>query len=99
MTFVHRFPRKAFVLALGLGCMASDVPEGTPDPPSRFSAWAAWNALRGDAYELDAIPRRLENPKARVECNKEGLVEHRGTVVRYHGPVVVSPAFRERLER
>jgi hypothetical protein len=93
------------VLALGLGCVAAggDAPGGTEETPrlypSHFTLWAEWNALNGDAYELDAIPRRLENSKTRVECAKDGLVVYRGTVVRYAGSVVVSKVFQERLER
>jgi hypothetical protein len=92
---------KALVLSLGLGCSAAggEPAEASEQLPSRWSLWATYNALNGDAYELDAIPRRLDDPRARVECAKEGLVEYRGTAVRYAGSVVVSPLFRERLER
>jgi hypothetical protein len=91
---------RALVVLFGLGSVAADdgaIP--SERLPSRYTLWAAWNAMNGDAYELDSVPRRLENPRARVECEREGLVEHRGTTVRYHGPVVVNAAFRERLER
>jgi hypothetical protein len=97
----------AIALVLGLSCVASggNLPTASAETaeerplPSRFTLWAEWNALNGDAYELDAIPRRLDDPKARVQCAKEGLVEYRGTAVRYSGSVVVSAVFRERLER
>ncbi|HEX6276731.1 MAG TPA: extensin family protein [Polyangiaceae bacterium] len=89
------------VVLLGLGCVASGgrTEEATAPLPSRYTLWAEWNALNGDPYVLDAIPRRLEDPKARVACAKDGLVEYRGTTVRYAGSVVVSSVFRERLER
>ena len=81
---------KAAIVLFGIGCVAADGATHPSDPvPSRSALWAAWNALRGDAYELDSVPRRLENPKARVACERDGLVEHRGTTVRYHGPVDV----------
>jgi hypothetical protein len=97
-----RFFRKCLVLAVGLACTASGgetAAEAEAPLPSRWSLWATYNALNGDPYELDGIPRRLEDRKARVECAREGLVQHRGSAVRYHGPVVVSDAFRVRLER
>ncbi len=93
---------KALVLLAGLACGASGgerASETAAPLPSRWTLWAAWNAQNGDAYELDAIPRRLEGPRGRVECEREGLVEYRGTAVRYHGPVVVREAFQPRLER
>lgn len=91
---------RALIVLFGLGCAAAGGEALEAEAvPSRHALWAAWNAMRGDAYELDSVPRRLENPRARVECEREGLVEHRGTTVRYHGPVVVNAAFRERLER
>lgn len=94
--------RKALTAAFGLACGASGGDPATAEPyflPSRLSIWAEYNAANGDSYELDAIPRRLEDPRARVACAKDGLVEYRGTIVRYHGPVVVSAVFQPRLER
>jgi len=65
---------------------------------SRTELWAAWNSLRGDAYALDPIERIIDTG-ARIECNSSGLVNHRGQVLPYQGPVRVDPAFRERLVR
>jgi hypothetical protein len=93
---------RIFLVVLGLGTSVADhasANEADAPLPSRWSLWAAYNALNGDAYELDAVPRRLEDRRARVECAREGLVQHRGTTVRYHGPVVVNDSFRIRLER
>src|SRR5690606_20070747 len=57
-----------------------------------------WNSLRGDAYTLDPIDRILARG-TRIECDASGLVNHRGELVPYQGPVRVDPAFRERLVR
>lgn len=65
---------------------------------SREQLWAAWNALRGDAYELDPIARFLEEGE-RLDCRSRDLVRHGGKALRYQGPVYVNPAFRERLMR
>jgi hypothetical protein len=97
---VRSITLRGLIVLFGIGCVAADGGALSPEQvPSRYSLWADWNALRGDAYELDSVPRRLEDRKARVECERKDLVEHRGTTVRYHGPVVVNAAFRERLER
>lgn len=66
---------------------------------SRGALFARWNALRGDPYELDAVERFLENGAEDLDCDREGLVSYSGTTLRYRGPVLVRPAFRERLER
>jgi hypothetical protein len=83
-------------------------PSGRVDAPSgprrelatssRGALWAAWNALRGDAYDLDDIDRALGSGD-RVVCHPQGLVEHRGQLLPYQGAVRVDPAFRERLVR
>ena len=65
---------------------------------SRTEVWAAWNSLRGDAYALDPIERIIDTG-ARIECNPEALVSHRGSLLPYRGAVRVDPAFRERLIR
>ncbi len=65
---------------------------------SRTKLWAAWNELRGDAYELDEIERRVE-PNTQLGCYPDLLVVHHGTLLPYRGPVQVHPAFRERLVR
>ena len=46
----------------------AEATETAPPLPSRWTLWAEWNALNGDPYELDAVPRRLEDPRARVAC-------------------------------
>lgn len=65
---------------------------------SRGELWATWNALRGDAYELDTVERFLADGE-RLSCDQQTLVRHGGTHVRYQSSVQVNPAFRERLER
>lgn len=65
---------------------------------SRAELLASWNALRGDAYPLDGVARWLE-PGQRVSCDQKGMVRYSGTSLRYAGPVLVYPAFVERLER
>lgn len=78
------------------------APSETPvvsAPPSRFQLWAAWNALRGDGYELDVAERFLEAGE-RLECAADTLVRYPGTTLRYQGgSVLVHAAFRERLIR
>jgi hypothetical protein len=65
---------------------------------SRTELWAAWNSLRGDAYELDTIERFLDEG-TRVSCNPKVLVRHGGTHLRYKSSVQIDPAFRDRLVR
>lgn len=65
---------------------------------SRGEWLAAWNALRGDAYALDAVPRRLQ-PGERLVCDRKSMVQYKGTALRYAAPLVVSPQFQPRLER
>jgi hypothetical protein len=67
-------------------------------PLSRTELWATWNSLRGDAYELDAVERFLEDGQ-HPHCSPESLVRHAGTYLRYKGSVQVDRAFRERLVR
>jgi hypothetical protein len=102
MILVRALRRQVLTVLLGIACCAAGGETATAEPyflPSHLSIWAEYNAANGDAYELDSIPRRLLDPRARVACAKEGLVEYRGKVVRYHGPVVVSAVFQPRLER
>jgi hypothetical protein len=75
-----------------------DEAPGPEEPLSRGALFAAWNALRGDAYPLDSVERWLDQG-ARVTCDQSGLSSYRGNRVRYAGSVLVNPAFRERLER
>lgn len=59
---------------------------------------AAWNSLRGDTYALDSVARWLE-PGQRLTCDQKSLIQYKGTTLRYAGPLVIDPAFKERLER
>ncbi|HYO97782.1 MAG TPA: extensin family protein [Polyangiaceae bacterium] len=59
---------------------------------------ARYNALRGDAYELDAVDRAVSQETG-VECPDMELIAHRGEKVRYEPTLKVAPAFRERLLR
>ena len=65
---------------------------------SNSELWAAWNSLRGDAYELDSVERFLEDGQ-RVECKPQALVRHSGSLFRYQSSAQVDPAFRDRLIR
>jgi hypothetical protein len=67
-------------------------------PLSRSELWAAWNSMRGDAYELDSVERFLEEG-SRPACKPESLVRHSGNHLRYRGAVRIDPAFRDRLVR
>lgn len=100
--------------AVAVGCMAFDssprvVPAAstteaggsattTTAPLSRSALFAAWNALRGDPYALDAVDRWLE-PGVKLKCDRSQLKSYRGTSLRYYGAVLVSPSFQERLVR
>jgi hypothetical protein len=72
--------------------------ETTAEPLSRAALWAQWNTLRGDAYALDHIERRLE-PGEKVPCDPKAMVRYTGTHLRYAGPLLVSAHFKERLVR
>jgi hypothetical protein len=76
--------------------LASDAESGSDW--SRSSLLAAWNRLRGDAYSLDRIERRLP-PGQRVSCDAGAMVSYRGKRLRYAGSLLVSEPFLERLER
>lgn len=78
----------------------SDEPseDGVALPLTRGQLWARWNDLRGDAYALDSVERRLE-PGQRPSCDPKSLVTYRGTALKYYGPVTVSEHFKERLVR
>lgn len=67
------------------------------DVPAAWT-WLGFNRLRGDAYPLDDVARRLE-PKTRVQCDPKALTAYNGTSVAYAGQVLVDPAFVERLKR
>jgi hypothetical protein len=80
--------------------LVPEAPSTEPaEPSSGPSGWAVWNALRGDAYDLDDTPRMLEDERQRVTCQPDAMVSYSGSAVRYSGPVMIDPAFRERLER
>ena len=98
----HRLFVYCSVTLLFVGCAAKHAGasgEAEIDPPAWIKLLAEWNALQGDAYELDAIARFTDDPRARPECKAEGLVTYSGTALRYAGSVKVDPAFRVRLER
>lgn len=65
---------------------------------SPFEAWAAYNEWRGDPYQLDDVPRRLQ-PGETLQCARGELVLYRGSGLVFAGPVQVHPAFVARLER
>jgi hypothetical protein len=67
-------------------------------PLSRGELWARWNALRGDAYDLDAVERRLGEGE-RATCDPKSMVVYRGSRLRYAGALTVSEPFKARLER
>jgi hypothetical protein len=88
----------ALVAGCGLNAAPASAGPATNEGAPQASLWAAWNALRGDAYELDAIERFREDG-SKVACDRDGLVSYSGTGLRYHGAVLVSAPFRERLQR
>ena len=49
-------------------------------------------------YPLDALSRET-SPRGRVKCPKLPLISYRGDHIKYHRPVTVHPAFKERLAR
>lgn len=51
-----------------------------------------------DTYELDATTRTVP-ARGAVSCPKLDLVTYRGKILRYKTPLLVHPAFVERLER
>jgi hypothetical protein len=70
-----------------------------PSPSlSRLELLAGWNALRGDAYELDSVERWLEEGQ-KPTCDRSAMVSYPGTTLRYYGALLVSPPFKQRLER
>jgi hypothetical protein len=75
-----------------------ETPTSARAPLSRWQLWAAWNSLKGDAYELDAVDRFLDDGK-RLACEPKSLVRYTGTRLKYQSAVQVNPAFRERLAR
>lgn len=110
----HRAPESSLAqdvsLASSLGSARADPTEshaGAPQalasgpalpPLSREALWAAWNSLRGDAYDLDGVTRLLDDGK-RPDCRASSLVRYTGKVLRYQSPVYVHAAFLERLAR
>lgn len=73
-------------------------PAAARAPLSRWDLWAAWNALKGDAYELDHVDRFLEEGRS-LACEPKTLVRYSGTRLKYQSALQVNPAFRERLSR
>jgi hypothetical protein len=73
-------------------------PSAARVPLSRWQLWATWNALKGDAYELDGVDRFLDDGQ-RLACEPKSLVRYAGTHLKYQSAVQVNPAFRARLAR
>lgn len=69
-----------------------------PRRSARLELLATWNALEGDAYELDHVERWLEKGQ-KPECDRATMIRYSGTMLRYHGALFVHPAFKPRLER
>jgi hypothetical protein len=68
----------------------------------RSDFFTRWNAAHADAYALDGVERFIEwsgRGKPRVACARGAMVAYSGTSMRYAGPVLVDPAFRDRLSR
>ncbi len=61
-------------------------------------ALAATLLVTGTPYALDSTTREVP-ATGRLRCDRDALVRHAGEHVRYHTPVTVHPAFRERLQR
>ena len=51
-----------------------------------------------DPYPLDELSRKVP-AKGPIKCPKLKLISHLGTHVKYHKPVTVHPAFKQRLIR
>ncbi|MFO7178723.1 MAG: extensin family protein [Pseudomonadota bacterium] len=66
---------------------------------SRSALFAYWNALRGDAYDLDVIERFVRRADGKIPCVRRGLVRYTGTTLQYRGAILVNEAFLERLAR
>ena len=49
-------------------------------------------------YALDTLSREV-SPRGKVKCPKLPLISYRGEHVKYHKPVTIHPAFKERLTR
>lgn len=77
---------------------SSSEPQDDPVSSSRGRILAAWNSMRGDAYELDGVTRWLE-PGQRVTCDPKRMIQYKGTTLRYAGALMIDPAFQERLRR
>jgi hypothetical protein len=78
---------------------ASDTDSDSATWLTQEQLWARYNLLRGDAYQLDSAPRRLDSEQKRVTCDPEGMQLYRGAALSFGGAVRVHPAFAERLAR
>jgi hypothetical protein len=100
--FDRRQLGRAFAGALGAYSLAllpgAVEPDDESDEPSQGELWSRYNAAQGDPYELDRIDRWLK-PHEKPTCSQASLVSYSGTTIRYTGSVLVSPVFRQRLER
>lgn len=59
---------------------------------------AYFNALRGDAYPLDEVSRRLAEDEKKPLCEPKNLQVYRGTHLKV-APLSVHPALVDRIER
>jgi hypothetical protein len=102
--------KRFFSTALVTLSAASCIPEPPPREGTRVLVGKhaipeigddkrAGDTLPSVEYPLDAIERHVEAGSARVECDKDSLIDYSGTTLRYHAPVKIVPAFQERLER
>lgn len=71
---------------------------GSPAQAEWDSLTAAWNALRGDAYALDALSRWVE-PQERLQCPYTELTRYRGTAIRLAPAVRIAEPFQRKLLR
>lgn len=71
-------------------------PQNAPSPDDAIEAETS--ELNIDPYPLDHVSRET-SPRGPVRCPKLPLVTYRGEHLKYHKPVRVHPAFKERLAR
>lgn len=65
---------------------------------TREQVFAYMNRLRGDAYPLDEVKRRLDENQTKVECKPDELVVYSGSELSML-PTMIHPAFAQRMER
>jgi len=82
----------AVAFANALGVLAAALPAGALEA----GATEPWQPA--DTFPLDAVERVVPT-QGRMRCPPVTLVTYRGETLRYHSPVRVNPAFRDRLRR